>query len=107
MKLKRSSFCQAYARSRTDKPELVDIVAVNAASEQPALEDGKRAAKRQRIYEDHKPMSAITEGMKHGRLHQVQKSTTAVLSQSLIVAVEKGRLGPISCQQRKARTSSL
>lgn len=71
-----SSFAfQAYARSRTDTPELVDIVAVNAANEQPMDEDGKRAVKRQRIYEDHKPMSAITEGMKHGRLHQVSFHT--------------------------------
>ena len=72
MKYKGLFFLQAYARSRSDKPELVDIVAINAATEQPMDEDGKRATKRQRIYEDHKPMSAITEGMKHGRLHQVR-----------------------------------
>lgn len=68
----RSQKClQAYAKTRTDKPELVDVVAVNAANEQLMDTDSKRAAKRQRIHEDHKPMSAITEGMKQGRFHQV------------------------------------
>ena len=68
--MKRESM-QAYARTRSDRPELVDIVAVNAANEQQMDIDGKRAPKRQRIYEEHRPLSAITEGMKHGRLHQV------------------------------------
>ena len=62
---------QAYARSRSDVPELMDIVAVNANTELPVDEEGQRAAKRQRLYADHKPMSSISEGMKQGRLHQV------------------------------------
>ena len=66
---------QAYAKSRSDKPELMDIVAVNAANEQQMDADINRAAKRQRIYEDHRPMSVITGGMKNGRLHQVPKCT--------------------------------
>lgn len=65
-------YLQAYARSRTDRPELADIVAVNATAELPADEDGQRAAKRQRIYPDHKAMSSIIEGMRQGRLHQVR-----------------------------------
>lgn len=67
---------QAYARLRTDKPELVDIVAVNATNEQEMDIDGKRSAKRQRIYEDHRPSSVITEGLKQGRLHQVRIVTS-------------------------------
>lgn len=31
---------------------------------------GKRAAKRQRVYEEHRPMSEITAGIKAGRYHQ-------------------------------------
>ena len=65
---------QAYARMRADAPELVDIVAANADSELATEEEAgaARGAKRQRIYDDHKPMSTVTEGMKQGKLHQVR-----------------------------------
>lgn len=38
---------------------------------QDTKETNGRPAKRQRIYEDHRPMSFISEGIKQGRLHQV------------------------------------
>ena len=59
---------------RADTPELVDIAAANADSELATEEEAgaARSSKRQRIYDDHKPMSAITEGMKQGKLHQVR-----------------------------------
>jgi hypothetical protein len=78
---------QAYARSRTDAPELADLVAgggggedasigdvdmADAPNGQPAGQSGQRGAKRARIFEDHRPMSAITAGIKAGTLHQVR-----------------------------------
>lgn len=80
---------QAYARLRTDCPELVDVGAVvmrggqeedgtdmiidGAASngQQQQQSSGPRQAKRRRIYEEHMPMSEVTAGIKAGRLHQV------------------------------------
>lgn len=69
-----------YAKLRSgDAPELVDLVAASAATEQAegdenagAASGGKAAkrAKRQKIYEDHRPMSELTLGMKAGRYHQ-------------------------------------
>lgn len=32
----------------------------------------KKRKKRRRVYEDHRPMSELTEGIKHGTLHQVR-----------------------------------
>jgi exosome complex exonuclease DIS3/RRP44 len=71
----KSHVCwQAYARSLKDMPELVDLVAASADAEQEmdvdSLPPGKNA-KRKRIYEDHRPMSSITAGIKNGTLHQV------------------------------------
>ena len=77
---------QAYARSRTDAPELADLVAggggedaatgdvdmADAPNGQAAGQSGQRGAKRARIFEDHRPMSAITAGIKAGTLHQVR-----------------------------------
>lgn len=67
---------QAYARSLADHPELADLVAGEANGEQGVEVDGAaaegRGAKRKRIYEDHRPMSSITAGIKAGTLHQVR-----------------------------------
>lgn len=78
---------QAYARSRTDTPELVDLVAGGGgddanngdvgmpdalANGQLNGQAGQRGTKRARIFEDHRPMSAITAGIKAGALHQVR-----------------------------------
>jgi len=64
-------FWQAYARTRGDAPELVDVVAACAEGEAAGEEGYGKAKKRQRLYEDHRVMSAVTESMKQGRLHQV------------------------------------
>ena len=87
---------QAYARLRTDCPELVDVGAVvmrggeeedgtdmaidGAASngQQQQQSDGPRQAKRRRIYEEHMPMSEVTAGIKAGRLHQVQTTLFSI-----------------------------
>ncbi|KAK9849652.1 hypothetical protein WJX84_007532, partial [Apatococcus fuscideae] len=85
----RALSVQAYARLRTDCPELVDVGAVvmrggqdddetdmvidGAASngrQQQQPSDGPRQAKRRRIYDEHMPMSEVTAGIKAGRLHQ-------------------------------------
>ena len=67
---------QAYARSLADHPELADLVAGEANGEEGMEVDGAgaegRGAKRKRIYEDHRPMSSITAGIKAGTLHQVR-----------------------------------
>lgn len=34
--------------------------------------DGEKSKKRRRVYEDHKPLSELMEGIKHGVLHQVE-----------------------------------
>ncbi|KAL4428262.1 hypothetical protein ABPG75_002351 [Micractinium tetrahymenae] len=75
----------AYTRQRaSDAPELQDLVAAAAAARgdaegDAAAEGGKdagggggkgRAAKRQRVYEEHRPMSEVTAGIKAGRYHQ-------------------------------------
>lgn len=73
----------AYAHMRAaEQPELQDLVAAalearkddNAAGgsgETGGSGSGKgRAAKRQRVYEDHKHMSEIAAGIKAGRYHQ-------------------------------------
>lgn len=67
---------QAYAKTRSDAPELVDLVAASAeGAAQESGENGEgRSTKRQRIYEDHRAMSAITEGIKQGKYHQVSPS---------------------------------
>ncbi|KAK9825185.1 hypothetical protein WJX81_004330 [Elliptochloris bilobata] len=69
---------QAYARSRTDCAELADLVAAGSSGE--GVDDAGaagaggggsgKAAKRKRIYEDHRPMSEVTAGIRAGRLHQ-------------------------------------
>ncbi|EFN55177.1 hypothetical protein CHLNCDRAFT_35599 [Chlorella variabilis] len=74
----------AYARQRAaEQPELQDLVAAAAAARD-GEEDGAghgagagvagkgaaRAAKRQRVYEEHRLMSDIAAGMKAGRYHQ-------------------------------------
>lgn len=60
---------------REDAPELVDLVAAGAAAEKDngAVEvvNGK-GAKRKRVYEDHRPMSDITAGIKRGIYHQAR-----------------------------------
>ena len=66
---------QAYARSLTDEPDLADLVAGEANGEEGMeVDDGVagKGAKRKRIYEDHRPMSSITAGIKAGTLHQVR-----------------------------------
>ena len=35
---------------------------------------GGKAAKRKRIYEDHRPMSEVTAGIRAGRLHQARSA---------------------------------
>ncbi len=64
---------QAYARGLTDQPELADLVAGEANGEEGMEIDtgAGRSVKRKRIYEDHRPMSSITAGIKAGTLHQV------------------------------------
>lgn len=62
---------QAYAKMRADAPELVDIVASTIGGAFEPEEGGNRPAKRQRIYDDHKGMAAITDGIKTGKYHQV------------------------------------
>lgn len=89
---------QAYARLRTDCPELVDVGAVvmrggeeedgtdmvtdglvsNGQQQQQQQSDGPRQAKRRRIYEEHMPMSEVTAGIKAGRLHQVQTTLFSI-----------------------------
>ena len=75
---------QAYARGRTDCAELADLVAAGASGE--AGDDagttgggaaGGKAAKRKRIYEDHRPMSEVTAGIRAGRLHQARSGRTS------------------------------
>ena len=75
---------QAYARSRTDAPELVDLVAGGGGGggantgngvadvDMADAPGGQKGAKRKRIFDDHRPMSAITAGIKAGALHQVR-----------------------------------
>ena len=83
---------QAYARLRTDCPELVDVGAVvmrggqeedgadmiidgaapDGQQQQQQQSSAPRQAKRRRIYQEHMPMSEVTAGIKAGRLHQVQ-----------------------------------
>ena len=67
---------QVYVNSRLDSAELIDLVAQSAADE--AERDGAgdgaahgRPGKRQRIYADHQPLSALQAGLKRGTLHQV------------------------------------
>lgn len=50
---------------------MVDVVAACAEGEAAGEEGYGKAKKRQRLYEDHRVMSAVTESMKQGRLHQV------------------------------------
>lgn len=64
---------QGYARMRSDAADLVDVVATNAVGESVEEEAGPTRIKRQRLYEDHRAMSAITEGIKSGMLHQVRQ----------------------------------
>lgn len=61
----------AEARKATN-PMLVDLVVASSVGESNMKvdADGGRNSKRQRIYEEHKPMSEITVGLKQGRLHQ-------------------------------------
>ena len=61
-----------YARSRTaDAPELADVVAGGGGDElEGEGEGGTRPAKRARVYTEHLALSAITRGLKEGRLHQ-------------------------------------
>lgn len=74
----------AYARLRaSEQPELQDLVAaaVESRKESEAGEGGVgtsgggkggqgRAPKRQRVYEEHRPMSEVVAGIKAGRYHQ-------------------------------------
>jgi exosome complex exonuclease DIS3/RRP44 len=65
-----------YARSRSaDAPELADVVASGGGEDADADADagagaGGRPAKRARLYSEHLSQSAITRGLKEGRLHQ-------------------------------------
>ena len=58
---------QAYARLRSDAPELADLSSAAASDETFTA----RGAKRQRIFEDHLPEAEISAGIKRGTLHQV------------------------------------
>jgi hypothetical protein len=71
---------QGYARSRPDATGLVDLVLATMSSPQeeaegdvaPSTAAAKgRPAKRPRIYEDHRPMSIIEQGIKAGTIYQV------------------------------------
>ncbi len=76
---------QEYAKLRAaEVPELADLVTAARAREAAAAEGAGagtgaagasggsgRAAKKRRVYEDHRPMSEITAGIKAGRIHQV------------------------------------
>ena len=61
---------------RQDCPELLDLVAAGAAAERDngGAVDGQlvKGSKRKRVYEDHRPMSDITAGIKRGIYHQVE-----------------------------------
>lgn len=62
--------------SRLDAADLIDLVAQSAADEAERDAAGEgfsqgRPGKRQRIYADHRPLSAIEAGIKRGDLHQV------------------------------------
>jgi exosome complex exonuclease DIS3/RRP44 len=61
-----------YARSRAaEAPELADVVAGGGGDElEGEGEGGSRPAKRARVYTEHLALSAITRGLKEGRLHQ-------------------------------------
>ena len=69
----------AYARLRAEQaPELQDLVAAAARQEGDAEAadagasggGGRKAGKRARVYEEHRPMSEVTAGIKAGRYHQ-------------------------------------
>lgn len=67
-------YTQTYARSLKETPELVDLVAAAANGEEAMDVDSAapgKGTKRKRIYDDHRPMSSITTGIKAGTLHQV------------------------------------
>ncbi|KAL3151102.1 hypothetical protein ABBQ38_012969 [Trebouxia sp. C0009 RCD-2024] len=75
---------QAYAKLRTDTPELLDLVAqfagqnltddpmaVDGSSTAPAANPGgQKGSKRKRVYDEHRPMSDIQNGIKSGTYHQ-------------------------------------
>ncbi|DBA70092.1 TPA: hypothetical protein ACH3X2_012255 [Trebouxia sp. C0005] len=75
---------QAYAKLRTDTPELLDLVAqfggqdltddpmaVDGQSSAPVANSGnQRGAKRKRVYDEHRPMSDIQNSIKSGTYHQ-------------------------------------
>ncbi|KAK9823835.1 hypothetical protein WJX72_005833 [[Myrmecia] bisecta] len=62
---------QAYAKSRTECPELMDLVAAgNLEDEAETAASRAKHAKRARIYEDHRGMADITAGLKAGKYHQ-------------------------------------
>lgn len=73
---------QAYAKSRVDAPGLVDLVLATmdqgdpgetGAPAQGTLETqvARKPNKRSRIYEDHRPMSVIEQGIRDKTLFQV------------------------------------
>jgi hypothetical protein len=66
----------AYAKLRSDCPELQDLVAAGAEREQEAsggdaVRPSGRPDKRPRIYQDHKTATDIAAGIKAGKYHQV------------------------------------
>jgi hypothetical protein len=58
-------------RRRIDAPELLDLVALGEAAEAELDAAGEKNGKRKRVFEEHRPLSEITAGVKSGRLHQV------------------------------------
>ncbi|KAL6771469.1 hypothetical protein ACKKBG_A26505 [Auxenochlorella protothecoides x Auxenochlorella symbiontica] len=64
--------CAAYARLREDVPELSDLVSAGLATqaEQREVGGGAGPKKKRRVFEDHKPLSEVTAGIKAGRYHQ-------------------------------------
>lgn len=61
---------QEYAKRRIDAPELLDLVALGEAAEAELDAAGEKNGKRKRVFEEHRPLSEITAGVKSGRLHQ-------------------------------------
>eukprot|EP00803_Ostreobium_quekettii_P005055 evm.model.scf_416.5 EVM.evm.TU.scf_416.5 scf_416:66259-78048(-) len=62
---------QEYARMRTDDKELLDLAAHWGQQEFDEDDESEgKSKKRRRIYEDHRPLSSLTQGIKNGTLHQ-------------------------------------
>eukprot|EP00959_Pyramimonas_sp_CCMP1952_P205742 4302494-Pyramimonas_sp.AAC.1 len=61
-----------FAQSRSNQPQLLDLVARPQNEEDSDEEEqaGARPSKRRAIYRDHLPLSELERGMREGRYHQ-------------------------------------